>query len=104
MSSVVSAHVSRKLSNCKNVRRAGDLKSQDESSTKKGGRREIKVREAGEQGTGGGRGESGGSDPLSSPPPPLTKYCACLHGRYGLKAIAVVLILKGTFFIAIVAH
>ena len=36
-------------------RRAGDLKSRDGSSTEKGGKREIKVREAGEQGTGGGR-------------------------------------------------
>ena len=47
--------VSRKLSNCKKVRQAGDLKSRDGSSTEKGGRLEIKVREAGEQGTGGGR-------------------------------------------------
>ena len=55
MSSGMSAHVSRKLSNCKNWRRAGDLKSWHRSGTVKGGRREIKVREAGEQGTGGGR-------------------------------------------------
>ena len=48
--------MSRKLSNCKKVRRASDLKSRDGSSTEKGGRREIKVqRGAGEQGTGGGR-------------------------------------------------
>ena len=55
MSSGMSAHVSRKLSNCKKWRRAGDLKSQHGSSTVKGGRRKIKVREAGEQGTGGRR-------------------------------------------------
>ena len=40
---------------CQKVRRAGDLKPWDGSSTEKHGRREIKVREAGEQGTGGGR-------------------------------------------------
>ena len=51
----MSAHVWRKLSNCKRVRQADDLKSRDGSSTEKGGRRQIKVREAGEQGTGGGR-------------------------------------------------
>ena len=39
MSSGVSARVSRKLSNCKKVRRAGDLKSRDGSSTEKGGKR-----------------------------------------------------------------
>ena len=55
MSSGMSAHVSRKLSNCKKWRRAGGLKSQHGSSTVKGRRRKIKVREAGEQGTGGGR-------------------------------------------------
>ena len=55
MSSGMSAHVWRKLSNCKKVRRAGDLKPRDGSSTEKGVRREIKVREVGEQGTGGGR-------------------------------------------------
>ena len=55
MSSGMSAHVSRKLSNCKKWRRAGGLKSRHGSSTVKGGRREIKVREAGEQGMGGGR-------------------------------------------------
>ena len=53
MSSGMSAHVSRKLSNCKKWRRAGDLKSWHGSGTVKGGRREIKVREAREQCTGG---------------------------------------------------
>ena len=47
--------MSRKLSNCKKVRQAGDLKSWHGSSTEKDGRRKIKVREVGEQGTGGGR-------------------------------------------------
>ena len=56
MSSSMSAHVlSHKLSNCKKWRRAGGLKSRHRSSTVKGRRRKIKVREAGEQGTGGGR-------------------------------------------------
>ena len=55
MSSGMSAHVSGKLSNCKKWRRAGGLKSRHGSSTVKGGRREIEVREAGEQGTGDGR-------------------------------------------------
>ena len=55
MSSGMSAHVSPKLSNCKKWRRAGDLKSWHGSGTVKGGRREIKVREAGERFTGGGR-------------------------------------------------
>ena len=55
MSSCMSAHVSRKLSNCKKWRRAGDLKSWHGSGTVKGGRWEIKVREAGEQGMGGWR-------------------------------------------------
>ena len=55
MSSGMSAHVSRKLSNCKKWRRACGLKSQHGSSTVKGRRRKIKVREAGELGTGGGR-------------------------------------------------
>ena len=55
MSSGMSAHVSRKLSNCKKVRRASDLKSRDRSSTEKGGRQEIKVWEAGKQGMRGGR-------------------------------------------------
>ena len=55
MSSGMSAHVSRKLSNCKKWRRAGDLKPRHGSSTVKGGRWEIKLQEAGEQGTGGGR-------------------------------------------------
>ena len=55
MSSGMSAHVSRKLSNCKKRRRAGDLKSWHGSGTVKSGRQEIKVREAREQGTGGGR-------------------------------------------------
>ena len=55
MSSGMSAHVSRKVSNCKKWRRAGDLKSWHVSGTVKGGRQEIKVREAGEQGTGDGR-------------------------------------------------
>ena len=39
----------------KKWRRAGDLKSWHGSGTVKGERREIKVQEAGEQGTGGGR-------------------------------------------------
>ena len=52
MSSGISAQVSRKLSNCKKVGRAGDLKSRHGSSMEKGWRREIKVQEAGEQGTG----------------------------------------------------
>ena len=47
--------VSHKLSNSKIVRRAGDLKSQDGSSFKKGPRRGIKEQEAGEQGKGGRR-------------------------------------------------
>ena len=47
--------MSRKLSNSKIVRRAGDLESQDGSSFKKGLRREIKEWEAGEQGKGGRR-------------------------------------------------
>ena len=55
MSSSMSAHVSRKLSNCKKWRRAGGLKSRHGSSTVKGRRRKIKAREVGEQGTGGGR-------------------------------------------------
>ena len=55
MSSGMSAHVSCKLSNCKKWRRAGDLKSWHGSGTVKGGKREIKVREAREQGMGGGR-------------------------------------------------
>ena len=55
MSSGMSAHVSRKLSNCKKWRRASDLKSWQGSGTVKGGRREIKAREAREQGSGGGR-------------------------------------------------
>ena len=54
MSSGMNAHVLRKLSNCKKVRQACNLKSPDGSSTEKGGRQEIKVREAEEQGTGGG--------------------------------------------------
>ena len=69
MSSCMSAHVSRKLSNCKKWRRAGDLKSWHGSGTVKGGRWEIKVREAGEQ----GMGEVGGSDPPV--PPPLKINC-----------------------------
>ena len=55
MSSGMSAHVSRKLSKWKKWRRAGDLKSWHRSGMVKGGRGEIKVREEGEQGTGGGR-------------------------------------------------
>ena len=55
MSNGMSAHVTCKLSNCKKVRQADDLKSRDRSSMEKGGRWAIKVREAGEQGTGGGR-------------------------------------------------
>ena len=55
MSSGMNAHVSRKLSNCKKVRQACDLKSPHRSSTEKGGRQEIKVREVREQGTGGRR-------------------------------------------------
>ena len=47
--------VSRKLSNCKKVRRAGDLKQRNGSSMEKGGRQEIRIQEAGEQGTRGGR-------------------------------------------------
>ena len=47
--------MSRKLSNCKKKEIAGDLKSRHGSGMVKGGRREMKVREAGEQGTGGGR-------------------------------------------------
>ena len=63
MSSGMSAHVSRKLSNCKKWRQAGDLKSWHGSGTVKGGRRkngkqESRVREV------------GGSDP---PVPPLLK-------------------------------
>ena len=52
MSSGMSAHASRKLPNCKKVRLAGDLKSRHGSSMEKGGRQEIKVQEAEEQGTG----------------------------------------------------
>ena len=48
----MSGHVSRKLSNCKNVRIAVDLKSREGSTTKKGNGQEIKVREVGEQMTG----------------------------------------------------
>ena len=55
MSSCMSAHVSRKPSNCKKWRRAGDFKSWHGSGTVKDGRWEIKIREAGEQGMGGGR-------------------------------------------------
>ena len=57
MSSGMSARVSRKLSNCKKWRRAGDLKSWHGSGTVKGGRREIKVRVR----------EVGGSDPPCAP-------------------------------------
>ena len=47
--------LSRKLSNCKNVRQACNLKSRDRSSMEKGRTQEVKVREVGEQGTVGGR-------------------------------------------------
>ena len=57
--------VSRKLSNCEKVRRAGDLKPRNRSSMEKGGRQEIRVQEAGEQGMRGGR---------FSPPCPPHKY------------------------------
>ena len=78
MSSSMSAHVSSKLSNCKKVRRAGDLKSREGSNTAKGGRREIKVREAGEQGR-----EAGGSDPLAPLPPHKLHTC----GTWAIKML-----------------
>ena len=52
MSSGMNAHVSRKLSNCKKVRQAGNLKSPDGAARKRAG---GKVREAGGQGTESGR-------------------------------------------------
>ena len=55
MSSGISGHVSCKLSNCKNVRRAVGLKLRVGSSTEKGGGQEIKVQEVRKQNTGGRR-------------------------------------------------
>ena len=66
MSSCMSAHVSRKLSNCKKWRRAGDLKSWHGSGTVKGGRWEI-LRYGKQESR---VWEVGGSDP---PVPPLLK-------------------------------
>ena len=51
--------------NCK-AKWLGCVLTGNGSSMEKGGRREIKVREAGEQGTGGGR--------FSSPCPPYKKW------------------------------
>ena len=62
--------MSHKLSTCEKVRRAGDLKSRDGNSTEKGGRQEIKVLEAGDEGMGGGRAGDGRRKVLTPPVPP----------------------------------